>query len=107
MKKSIKGEDLAWNREDLGITNRAWNTVIHRGIKPVRVFAHPEVLIQNPKRIGYYRMLATVSQKLMSRVGLSILRYEEGKGLRDFAPKAGESADFSSKVKMRERFKYN
>ncbi|RLG33295.1 hypothetical protein DRN97_05360 [Methanosarcinales archaeon] len=71
---------LEWNRKDLGITNRAWKRVIHRGIKPVRVFAHPKVLIQNPKRIGYYRMLAMVSQKSMSRVGLSINRYEGGKG---------------------------
>jgi hypothetical protein len=75
----VKGEDLEWNRKDLGITNRAWNRVIHRGIKPVRVFAHPEVLMQNPKRIGYYRMLAMVSQKSMSRVGLSINIHEKGK----------------------------
>jgi len=78
--ESIKGEDLEWNRKDLGIAIRAWNKVIHRGIKPVRVFAHPEVLIQNPKRVGYYRMLAMVSQKSMSRVGVSINRYEGGKG---------------------------
>ena len=77
--EGIKGEDLEWSREDLRITSRAWNRVIHRGIKPVRVFAHPEVLIQNPKRIGYYRMLAMVSQKSMSRVGLSINKYEGGK----------------------------
>ena len=42
--ESIKGEDLEWNRKNLGITRRAWNKVIHRGIKPVRVFAHPEVI---------------------------------------------------------------
>jgi hypothetical protein len=35
--------------------------------------------MQNPKRIGYYRMLAMVSQKSMSRVGLSINSYEDGK----------------------------
>jgi hypothetical protein len=41
------------------------------------------------------------------------ISYEEGKGLRDFAPKVEKSADFSSKsyfsskVEMRERFKYN
>lgn len=78
--EGIKGEVFEWNREELGITDRAWNKAIHRGIKPVRVFAHPEVLIQNPKRIGYYRMLAMVSQKSMSRVGLSINKYEGGKG---------------------------
>jgi len=78
--EGIKGEVFEWNSGELGITDRAWNKAIHRGIKPVRVFAHPEVLIQNPKRIGYYRMLAMVSQKSMSRVGLSINKYEGGKG---------------------------
>ena len=57
--------------------------MIHRGIKPIRVFAHPEVLKQNPKRVGYYRMLAMVSQKSMARVGLSINRYEEGRSYLD------------------------
>jgi hypothetical protein len=74
--ESIKGEDLEWNLEDLNITTKAWNRVIHRGIKPIRVFAHPEVLQQNPKRVGYYRMLAMVSQKSMAMVGLSVNRYE-------------------------------
>lgn len=35
----------------------------------------------NPKRVGYYRMLAMVSQKSMSRVGLSINAYESGKNV--------------------------
>ena len=65
----------------MGITERAWKRAIHRGIKPIIVFSHPDVFIENPKRIGYYRMLAMVSQKSMSRVSLSITRYEGGKGL--------------------------
>ena len=77
--ESIKGEDLEWNLKVLNITIKAWDRVIHKGIKPIRVFAHPEVLKQNPKRIGYYRMLAMVSQKSMARVGLSVNRYEEGR----------------------------
>ena len=64
----------------MGITERAWKRAIHRGIKPIIVFSHPDVFIENPKRIGYYRMLAMVSQKSMSRVSLSITRYEEGTG---------------------------
>jgi len=41
--EEIKGEELNWNREelnitDLNITDKAWNKVIHRGIKPIRVF---------------------------------------------------------------------
>ncbi|CAD7770444.1 MAG: hypothetical protein KIIPBIDF_00173 [Candidatus Methanoperedenaceae archaeon GB50] len=61
--EGIKGEELEWHLENLNITTKAWNRVIHRGIKPIRVFAHPEVLKQNPKRVGYYRMLAMVSSK--------------------------------------------
>ena len=78
--EGIHGEDFEWNIAHLNITRRAWNRVIHRGIKPIRVFAHPEVLKRNPKRVGYYRMLAMVSQKSMSRVGLSINKYERGQG---------------------------
>jgi len=76
--EGIKGEKLGWNRKYLNITDKAWNKVIHRGIKPLRVFAHPEVLKQNPKRVRYYRMLAMVSQKSMSRVNISIGKYEIG-----------------------------
>ncbi len=75
--ENIKGENLEWNLKNLNITNKAWNKVIHRGIKPILVFAHPEVLKQNPKRVGYYRMLAMVSQKSMARVGLDINQYEK------------------------------
>jgi len=81
--EGIKGEELEWHLENLNITTKAWNRLIHRGIKPIRVFAHPEVLKQNPKRVGYYRMLAMVSQKSMARVGLSINRYEEGRSYLD------------------------
>ncbi len=69
--EGIKGEDLNW-KMDLNITTTAWDKVIHRGIKPIRVFAHPQVLIENPKRVSYYRMLSMVSQKSMSNVGLSV-----------------------------------
>ncbi|HUV80498.1 MAG TPA: hypothetical protein VMW40_06730 [Candidatus Bathyarchaeia archaeon] len=44
--EGIKGEVFEWNREELGITDRAWNKAIHRGIKPIRVFLHPDVLIK-------------------------------------------------------------
>jgi hypothetical protein len=76
--QQVKGEELPWNFEHLGITPRAWSKVIHRGIKPVRVFAHPDVLKRFPRAVGYYRMLAMVSQKSMSGVGLSVEAYETG-----------------------------
>jgi hypothetical protein len=75
--EAIRGEQLDWDDKDaLSIAERAWNKVIHRGIKPVRVFAHPAVLTANPRRISYYRMLAMVSQKSMNNVGLSVARHE-------------------------------
>jgi hypothetical protein len=74
----IKGEMLNWDRSRFEISDKAWNKVIHRGIKPIIVFAHPDVLISVPRSTGYYRMLAMVSQKSMNQVGLSTIRYEEG-----------------------------
>lgn len=77
--EAIEGERLEWNLERLNISSKAWNRIIHRGIKPVRVFSHPDVLKENPTRVSYYRMLAMVSQKSMSKVGLTVGGYEEGR----------------------------
>jgi hypothetical protein len=74
--EGIEGENIDWTLEKLNISIKAWNKTIHRGIKPIRLFVHPEIILQNPKRIAYYRMLAMVSQKSMSRVGISLNRYE-------------------------------
>lgn len=86
--ENAKGEDLDWNRkdarEDLGISEVAWNKVIHRGIKPVRVFAHPDVLQNIPRSVGYYQKMAMVSLKSMTRIGLAIDRYEAGENKRPF-----------------------
>jgi hypothetical protein len=74
----IKGEALKWDHPGLEISARAWDKVIHRGIKPVLVFAHPEILTGISRSTGYYRMLAMVSQKSMNQIGLSTIRYEAG-----------------------------
>ncbi len=81
--EEVKGEILEWNLQNLGISQTAWNKVIHRGIKPIIVFAHPQVLINILCSVSYYRMLPMVSQKSMSQVGLSIIRYEQGSSLTD------------------------
>ncbi|MCL4458510.1 MAG: XcyI family restriction endonuclease [Chloroflexi bacterium] len=81
----IKGETLDWDLSLLGIAKRAWDKVIHRGIKPVIVFAHPSILKSVFGSVGYYRMLAMVSQKSMNRVGLSVACYEAGKDNPDDA----------------------
>lgn len=74
----IKGETLQWDHAGLGISVKAWDKAIHRGIKPIIIFAHPEILTTIPRSTGYYRMLAMVSQKSMNQVGLPVVRYEEG-----------------------------
>lgn len=80
----VRGESLSWDREALGISGKAWDKVIHCGIKPIRVFAHPEVLTSIPGAVGYYRMLAMVSQKSMSGVGISVGAYETAQKQPDY-----------------------
>ncbi len=77
----VRDEELLW--DDLNISEKAWSKVIHRGIKPVIVFAHPHVLQTIPGSAGYYRMLALVSQKSMKRVGLNLDPYEAGRSIPD------------------------
>ena len=74
----VQGERLPWNLSRLEISEAAWNKTIHRGIKPVVVFAHPDVLTTVTRSTGYYRMMAMVSQKSMNQVGLPTTRYEAG-----------------------------
>ena len=50
----VRGKDLVWGVGKLGISEKAWARVIHRGIKPVTVFAHPDVLVGVPRAIAYY-----------------------------------------------------
>jgi len=77
--EQVKGEKLEWDIDKLAISQTAWNKVIHRGIKPVVIFAHPDILQNILCAISYYRMLAMVSQKSMNQVGLPSKRYEDGK----------------------------
>ncbi len=72
--EQVRGETLKWDRLD--ISSRAWDKIIHSGIKPVLVFAHPHILMTVPRAVSYYRMIAMVSQKSMNRVGLSVDKYE-------------------------------
>ncbi|MCS6870010.1 MAG: XcyI family restriction endonuclease [Anaerolineae bacterium] len=79
--EAVHGETLSW--DDLGIVKQAWEKVIHRGIKPVLVFAHPTVLQNIAGAVSYYRMLAMVSQKSMKRIGIDLDEYERGRQLDD------------------------
>lgn len=76
--EAVEGEKLDWVLPSLGISEQAWKRVIHQGIKPVRVFAHPAVLTSVERAVSYYRMLSMVSQKSMGNIGLAIEKYENG-----------------------------
>ena len=73
----VSGETLDWPLADLRISSTAWNKAVHNGIKPVTVFAHPDVLTTIEKSVAYYRWLAMVSQKSMNQLGMSTVRYEQ------------------------------
>jgi hypothetical protein len=81
----VSGDELTWHtleeRTTLGISENAWNKVIHQGIKPVTVFAHPSVLMSLARSIGYYRMLAMVSQKSTPHAGVGTASFEVGNRL--------------------------
>lgn len=76
---AVQGEELNWNLSELNISQKAWDKVIHRGIKPVIVFAHPEILRSIANSTGYYRMLAMVSQKSMGHTIGAVTRFEQEK----------------------------
>ncbi len=81
--EEVRGEKLNWDLEDLGISHQAWGKVIHRGIKPVRVFAHPHLLTTIPRATAYYRGLAMVSQKSMRNIRLNVDHFEAGQRVPD------------------------
>jgi len=75
----VPQETLLWDQ--LGISALAWQKIQLQQIKPVLAFAHPIVLTTIPKALGYYRMLAMVSQKSMQQVGLSVSVFEQSQRL--------------------------
>jgi len=75
--EGISGDSLSWDLPELDISEMAWNRIIHSGIKPIIVFAHPTVLASVNRSVGYYRMLAMVSQKSMGQIGLASTQYEQ------------------------------
>jgi len=79
----VKGEDLDWTLADLSISEASWKKVVHRGIKPVVVFAHPKVLQTVVGAVAYYRMLAMVSQKSMNQTVGSVHAFEQGAKMPD------------------------
>jgi XcyI restriction endonuclease len=96
--EQVKGEKLTWDKKALGISANAWNKMIHSGIKPIVVFAHPVILQQLSGATAYYRMLAMVSQKSMSQIGGSVVAYERGEKQPDETSSAFLAVHFNQIV---------
>lgn len=94
--ESVQGESLDWDLDELFIADVAWNRIIHSGIKPVIVFANPDVLMSIEKSVSYYRMLAMVSQKSMNNTGASTVRYEQS----DNIPKAEYAQHLAQRLNL-------
>lgn len=65
-------------RQNLGISQSAWNRINRERIDPVLVFCHPEVIKATPALIAYYRCLALLPQKGAQRLAYSTQKFENG-----------------------------
>lgn len=71
-------DDFDYNIEYLCIKPSAWNRVIKIGIRPLLVFAHPDVMKQVPESSLHYRGLALLSRKRVSEIAGNIDAWEQG-----------------------------
>jgi len=79
---------LKWDCKSLGMSQQAFEAVAARAIQPHQLFAHPDVLVANPRAITYYRNLVAVSQKGMSQIGFPTTRFERNSNAKMTAEQA-------------------
>ena len=60
------------------VSNDAWETLARADIAPLKVFAHPKVLMEHPKLIRYYRNVAAISQKGVGYLTFDVAGFESG-----------------------------
>jgi hypothetical protein len=91
---SIDPDKLKWdNHEDIGISQKAIDTVRANGIPLERVFCNPMVILKEPKLLLYYRSVAAVPQKGIRLFGADTTKYERGESV---AP--NKAVDFSKTI---------
>ena len=64
--------------EDLAIAQEAWDHIVHTGIDPKLVFAHPDLLQRHPETSLHYRGIATLSLKRVQAMASSVVNWEAG-----------------------------
>ena len=69
-----------WSKpQELGISKSSWEYIQRNNIPPTLIFCHPQLISDCPTLVGYYRCLALLPQKGMSRLGVNTTSLEEGK----------------------------
>ena len=71
---------------EFSISSGAWNHVSTLAVKPQLVFAHPELLGRYPQASKYYRGIGLLSQKQVSQLATSIVKWEDGSNKRNPGP---------------------
>ncbi|MEX2185175.1 MAG: XcyI family restriction endonuclease [Pirellulales bacterium] len=73
---SIDAGTLKWNKRKLGISSSAFDRVVQASASPHQVFAHPDVIVDRPHLIAYYRNIVAISKKGIQQVLFSTEKYE-------------------------------
>lgn len=60
------------------ITHNAWNIVKKSNIDPIRVFAHPKLILEHSGLIAYYRNVSSIPLKGVQYLALNVVDYEKG-----------------------------
>lgn len=96
----VEGPSLDWsNRQDWHISDEAWDAIKDAGLAASMAFAHPKVIKLNPTFIKYYRSIAMIPQKGLSKLaGVSNLREIEAGQVEGSALSAGKVSSIISVI---------
>jgi len=77
-------DSFKWDQKSsLGIDGEVFDRVVRHGIQPLLFFVHPRVLSEQPSLLLYYRCVAMVPQKGLTRIaGVGAQRIETGKATK-------------------------
>lgn len=75
----FSGDRLSWDLTALNIDPDAWTKGQGTGMKPHRLFCHPDIIRELPRLVAYYRRLASLSAKAVQQLVMSTKNLETGK----------------------------
>ena len=75
-------DNFNWDsNQEWGVSVTAWNIINNAKISPLVVFAHPRLLQEQPRLSAYYRNVAALPQKAVSKLVFGVGNIELGKSL--------------------------